>query len=104
VPVQYSSRAAIISAILIAAVSINFSRILADSRSSEDVSHLNEAFTLFECRYAIPGVKKIYVVQLFTEKGTIFKEIEAGGIVEAIHAFIRLVGYRNGETISITER
>jgi hypothetical protein len=27
-------------------------------------------------------VKKIYVVQLFTEKGTIAKEIEAGGIVE----------------------
>jgi hypothetical protein len=50
------------------------------------------------------ALKKIYVVQLFTEKGTIFKEIEAGGIVEAIHAFIRLIGYRKGETISITER
>jgi hypothetical protein len=49
-------------------------------------------------------VKKIYVVQLFTEKGTIAKEIEAGGIVEAIYAFIRLVGYRKGETISISER
>jgi hypothetical protein len=49
-------------------------------------------------------VNKIYVVQLFTEKGTIAKEIEAGGIVEAIYAFIRLVGYRKGETISITER
>ena len=49
-------------------------------------------------------MKKIYVVQLFTEKGTIAKEIEASGIVEAIHAFIRLVGYRKGETISITER
>ena len=47
-------------------------------------------------------MKKIYVVQLFTEKGTIAKEIEASGIVEAIHAFIRLVGYRKGETISIT--
>ncbi|HEX5315909.1 MAG TPA: hypothetical protein VFX22_04580 [Candidatus Kapabacteria bacterium] len=65
---------------------------------------MNEAFTLFKCRYAIRRVKKIYVVQLFTEKGTIFKEIEAGGIVEAIHAFIRLIGYRKGETISITER
>lgn len=49
-------------------------------------------------------MKKIYVVQLFTEKGTIAKEIEADGIVEAIYAFIRLVGYRKGETVSITER
>ena len=49
-------------------------------------------------------MKKIYVVELFTEKGTIFKKIEAGEIVEAIHAFIRLVGYRKGETISVTER
>ena len=49
-------------------------------------------------------MKKIYVVQLFTEKGTIAKEIEASGIVEAIHAFIRLVGYRKAETISVTER
>ena len=53
---------------------------------------------------AIRLVKKIYVVQLFTEKGTIAKEIEADGIVKAIYAFIRLVGYRKGETISITER
>ena len=65
---------------------------------------MNEGFILFKCRYAVRRAKKIYVVQLFTEKGTIAKEIEADGIVEAIYAFIRLVGYRKGETVSITER
>jgi hypothetical protein len=49
-------------------------------------------------------VKKTYIVQLFTEQGSIAKDIEAENIVEALRSFIVLIGYRKGETISITER
>lgn len=101
--VQHSSRAAIISAILIAAISINFSRIR-PIRDRERPSTICIKNPHFSNAHTILRVKKIYVVQLFTERGTIAKEIEANGIVEAIYAFIRLVGYRKGETISITER
>jgi hypothetical protein len=48
-------------------------------------------------------VKKTYAVQLFTEEGSIARDIETGNIVEALRAFIVLIGYRKGETISITE-
>jgi len=48
-------------------------------------------------------VKKIYVVQLFTGQGSIGKEVEAEDIVAAVRAFLILIGYRKGETISITE-
>jgi hypothetical protein len=48
-------------------------------------------------------VKKTYVVQLFTEQGSIGKEVEAEDVVTAVRAFVILVGYRKGETISIAE-
>jgi hypothetical protein len=49
-------------------------------------------------------VKKAYGVQLLTEQGSIAKDIEAENILEALRAFVALIGYRKGETISITER
>jgi len=49
-------------------------------------------------------VKKTYVVQLVTEQGSIARDIEAENIVETLRSFVVLVGYRKGETISITER
>jgi hypothetical protein len=48
-------------------------------------------------------LKKTYVVQLFTEQGSIAKEVEAEDVVTAVRAFVILVGYRKGETISIAE-
>ena len=48
-------------------------------------------------------MKKTYVVQLFTEQGSIGKEVEAEDVVTAVRAFVILVGYRKGETISIAE-
>ena len=49
-------------------------------------------------------MKKTYIVQLFTGEGSIAKEVKAEDIAAAIHAFLILIGYRKGETISITER
>ena len=49
-------------------------------------------------------MKKTYIVQLFTGQGTIAKEIKAVNVVEAMRAFVVLMGYRRGETISVTER
>jgi hypothetical protein len=49
-------------------------------------------------------VKKTYIVELFTGEGLIAKEIEAEDIAAAVRAFVILIGYRKGETISITER
>jgi hypothetical protein len=48
-------------------------------------------------------VKKTYVVQLFTGHGSIAKEVEARDVVAAVRAFLILIGYRKGETMSITE-
>ena len=48
-------------------------------------------------------MKKTYIVQLFTGHGSIAKEVEAKDVVAAIRAFLILIGYRKGETISITE-
>ena len=48
-------------------------------------------------------MKKTYVVQLCTEQGSIAKEVEAEDVVTAVRAFVILVGYRKGETISIAE-
>jgi hypothetical protein len=48
-------------------------------------------------------VKKTYVVQVFTGYGSIAKEVEAENLVAAVRAFLILIGYRKGETMSITE-
>jgi hypothetical protein len=48
-------------------------------------------------------VKKTYIVQLFTEQGSIAKEVEAEDVAAAVRTFVILVGYRKGETISIAE-
>ena len=48
-------------------------------------------------------MKKTYIVQLFTEQGSIAKEVEAEDVAAAVRTFVILVGYRKGETISIAE-
>jgi hypothetical protein len=48
-------------------------------------------------------VKKTYVVQVFTGYGSIAKEVEAEDLVAAVRAFLILIGYRKGETMSIAE-
>ena len=49
-------------------------------------------------------MKQTYIVQLFTGEGSIAKEIKAGNVAAAVQVFVLLIGYRKGETISITER
>jgi hypothetical protein len=55
-------------------------------------------------RIYLRRVKKTYIVQLFTGDGSIAKEVAAENIAAAVRAFVILIGYRKGETISITER
>ena len=48
-------------------------------------------------------MKKTYVVQVFTGYGSIAKKVEAEDLVAAVRAFLILIGYRKGETMSIAE-
>ncbi len=58
----------------------------------------NKDLHFFEWLYTIRRVKKTYVVQLFTEQGSIARDIETGNIVEALRAF---VGKRHAKGLAV---